>query len=208
VVSRARVPPEKALKLRRGPSSASLPIVAFTTYELQIINHRLRSLSPQSVALYPCALCIAVPCILSCILYLPLNQSPFTNHELRSSTPSLLSPHDVQATDMDVGRYASKEGGGRAASGTSRRGQRMEQLSRSTSAFAPHTSPLSPHGLSIQFKFFLPRFVLLPLRLVGLGQEKILEHQVIHFRAHETAVSIFGGTDDWFAADVEGRIHQ
>jgi hypothetical protein len=37
---------------------------------------------------------------------------------------------DVQATHMDVGRYAYREVGGRVASGTSGRGQRMERLPR------------------------------------------------------------------------------
>jgi len=56
---------------------------------------------------------------------------------------------------------------------------------------------------SVEFEFSFPRIVGLQPRLIGLGQQEILEHQVINLGPHEAAIGILGGAHDGFTTDIE-----
>src|SRR2546425_12570581 len=52
-------------------------------------------------------------------------------------------------------------------------------------------------------KLLGPVAILLQRRLVALFQDMGTDDQIVHVRAHATAVSVLGRADDWLAADIE-----
>ena len=64
------------------------------------------------------------------------------------------------------------------------------------------------YGL-IQLKFILPIIFLRPFWLLFFIENKISNHQIVHFCTHVALISIFGRTYDWLTPHVEtGIYHQ
>src|SRR4051812_2181881 len=65
---------------------------------------------------------------------------------------------------------------------------------------------------SVELKLTLPGRILTqraePLGLPVLGEQAVLDHQLVHFGAHEATIRVLGGTDDRLAPDIERCIDQ
>src|ERR1700719_1498672 len=59
---------------------------------------------------------------------------------------------------------------------------------------------------SIELELMPPRFIMRALRLIGLCQQVIAHHQVVHLGAHETPICVLGRAHDRLAANVEGSV--
>ena len=66
----------------------------------------------------------------------------------------------------------------------------------------------SGRGPLVEFEFFLPVAVFFQGFLLFFIEHEIFQHESIHFRAHETTVGLFRGTDNGLPANIEGGIDQ
>src|SRR5579871_6139452 len=87
---------------------------------------------------------------------------------------------------------------------------------KSAAQMPPTISPKSRNSLieadfaarSVKLEFLLPRIVGRELRLLRLGENKILDHQIIHFGAHEAAPGVGRRADDRLTAHIERGVDQ
>ena len=84
-----------------------------------------------------------------------------------------------------------------------------EDRRRNTTCDRRGVAPVhSGRGPLVEFEFFLPVAVFFQGFLLFFIEHEIFQHESIHFRAHETKVGLFRGTDNGLPANIEGGIDQ